>query len=226
RAARPARTRRPGRGGAGANALPLTDRAPPDTARSHPALPRPLLGVGLRAWPVRASGIDDRFRASQQPRTPGRRRGFLRRGAAARHAARARAAGSDRRGQPLWCGDDGGVTAPVRLGLRENLGQFSLLVAVNVFVGAMVGLERSTLPLVARVDFGVTSAAAVLSFIVGFGLAKAFTNLAAGALADRIGRRRLLLVGWLAALPVPLLIAPAPSMARVVVANVFARPNQ
>ena len=95
------------------------------------------------------------------------------------------------------------MTAPVRLGLRENLGQFSLLVAVNVFVGAMVGLARSTLPLVARVDFGVTSAAAVLSFIVGFGLAKAFTNLAAGALADRIGRRRLLIVGWLASKLLP-----------------------
>ena len=71
----------------------------------------------------------------------------------------------------------------VRLGLRENLAQFSLLVAVNAFVGAMVGLERSTLPLIGRDDFGLASSAAVLSFIVAFGLAKAFTNLAAGCAA-------------------------------------------
>jgi MFS family permease len=114
----------------------------------------------------------------------------------------------------------------VRLGLRENLAQFSLLVAINAFVGAMVGLERSTLPLIGREDFGITSAAAVLSFVVAFGLAKAFTNLAAGALADRIGRRRLLIVGWLAALPVPLLIAVAPSWGWVVAANVFLGLNQ
>ena len=78
-------------------------------------------------------------------------------------------------------------------GLRENLAQFSLLVAVNAFVGAMVGLERSTLPLIGREDFGLASSAAVLSFIVAFGLAKAFTNLGAGALAERVGRRRLLI---------------------------------
>jgi MFS family permease len=118
------------------------------------------------------------------------------------------------------------VTQPVRLGLRENLGQFSLLVAINAFVGAMVGLERSTLPLIGREDFGITSTAAVLSFVVAFGIAKAFTNLAAGALADRIGRRRLLIVGWLAALPVPLLIAVAPSWGWIVAANVFLGLNQ
>jgi MFS family permease len=118
------------------------------------------------------------------------------------------------------------VTQPIRLGLRENLGQFSLLVAVNAFVGAMVGLERSALPLIGREDFGVTSTAAVLSFVVAFGIAKAFTNLAAGALADRIGRRRLLIVGWVAALPVPLLIAVAPSWGWIVAANVFLGLNQ
>ncbi|HSD76024.1 MAG TPA: hypothetical protein VLA98_01420, partial [Solirubrobacteraceae bacterium] len=100
--------------------------------------------------------------------------------------------------------------APVRLGLRENAAQFSLLVAVNAFVGAMVGLERSTLPLVGREEFGLASSAAVLSFIVAFGLVKALTNLAAGTLAQRAGRRRLLIAGWAAALPVPLLIAAAP----------------
>ncbi len=116
--------------------------------------------------------------------------------------------------------------APVRLGLRENASQFSLLVAVNVFVGAMVGLERSTLPLVGQEDFGLASSAAVLSFIVAFGLVKACTNLAAGSLAQRIGRRRLLIAGWAAALPVPLLIAAAPSWAWVVAANALLGINQ
>jgi MFS family permease len=114
----------------------------------------------------------------------------------------------------------------VRLGLRENLGQFSLLVAVNAFVGAMVGLERSTLPLIGEDAFGLTSSAAVLSFIVAFGLAKSLTNLAAGAGAERIGRRRLLVAGWLVALPVPALIAIAPSWTWVVVANVLLGINQ
>ena len=114
----------------------------------------------------------------------------------------------------------------VELGLRENLAQFSLLVAVNAFVGAMVGLERSTLPLIGREDFGLTSKAAVLSFIVAFGLAKALTNLAAGSLASRAGRRRLLIAGWAIALPVPLLIALAPSWEWVVAANVLLGVNQ
>jgi predicted MFS family arabinose efflux permease len=114
----------------------------------------------------------------------------------------------------------------VRLGLRENLAQFSLLVAVNAFVGAMVGLERSTLPLIGEQEFGLGSSAAVLSFIVAFGLAKALTNLAAGALAQRAGRRRLLILGWLLALPVPLLIAVAPSWSWVVAANALLGVNQ
>jgi MFS family permease len=114
----------------------------------------------------------------------------------------------------------------VRLGLRENLSQFSLLVAVNAFVGAMVGLERSTLPLVGEQDFGLASSAAVLSFIVAFGLAKSFTNLAAGVGADRFGRRRLLLLGWAVALPVRPLIAVAPSWGWVVAANLLLGVNQ
>ena len=81
------------------------------------------------------------------------------------------------------------MTSPgVRLGLRENIAQFSLLVAVNAFVGAMVGLERSTLPLIGEQDFGLGSSAAVLSFIAAFGLAKAFTNLGAGAFAEALVR--------------------------------------
>lgn len=115
---------------------------------------------------------------------------------------------------------------PVRLGLRENAAQFSLLVAVTAFVGAMVGLERATLALVGRDDFGVESSAAVLSFIVAFGLAKSFTNLGAGALAERLGRRRLLVAGWVLALPVPLLIGLAPSWPFIVAANVVLGVNQ
>jgi MFS family permease len=114
----------------------------------------------------------------------------------------------------------------VELGLRENAAQFALLVAINAFVGAMVGLERSTLPLIGRDEFGLASNVAVLSFIVAFGLVKALTNLGAGALAQRVGRRRLLIAGWAAALPVPLLIGVAPSWGWVVAANVLLGVNQ
>ncbi|MEX1140823.1 MAG: MFS transporter [Thermoleophilaceae bacterium] len=110
--------------------------------------------------------------------------------------------------------------------MRENLAQFSLLVAVTAFVGAMVGLERSTLPLIARQDFGLASSVAILSFIVAFGLAKAVANLGAGALAARAGRRRLLIGGWVVALPVPLLLALAPTWEWVVAANVLLGVNQ
>ena len=112
------------------------------------------------------------------------------------------------------------------LGLRENLAQFSLLVGITGFVGAMVGLERSTLPLIGHEDFGLASNAAVLSFIVAFGLAKALTNLGAGALAQRVGRRRLLIAGWAVALPVPVLLAVAPSWAWIVAANLLLGINQ
>ena len=114
----------------------------------------------------------------------------------------------------------------VELGLRENAAQFALLIAVNTLVGAMVGLERSTLPLIGKDEFGLSSISAVLSFIVAFGLAKSFTNLAAGALAQRVGRRRLLILGWGLALPVPLLIGLAPSWAWIVAANVLLGLNQ
>ena len=105
------------------------------------------------------------------------------------------------------------------LGLRENWRQFTLLVVVNAFVGAMVGLERTILPVMAATEFGVTSATAALSFIVTFGLAKAAANLAAGAIADRSVRRPVLLIGWLCALPVPLLILGAPNWTWIVAAN-------
>lgn len=114
----------------------------------------------------------------------------------------------------------------VRLGLRENAGQFALLVGLNAFVGAMVGLERSVLPLIGEEDFHLTSNAAILAFVVAFGAAKALTNLAAGSLATRAGRRRLLIAGWLVALPVPAMIALAPSWGWIVAANLLLGVNQ
>jgi MFS family permease len=118
------------------------------------------------------------------------------------------------------------TTAGVRLGLRANAGQFALLVALNAFVGAMVGLERSVLPLVGKDDFGLSSKSAILSFVVAFGVAKALANLAAGGFAERAGRKRLLVLGWLFALPVPALIAFAPSWWVIVAANVLLGLNQ
>lgn len=108
----------------------------------------------------------------------------------------------------------------IRLGLRENAAQFALLVFVNGLVGAEVGLERSVLPLLGETEFGLASSTAILTFIVAFGAAKALANLGAGLLADRQGRKRLLLTGWALALPVPVLIGTAPNWGFVVAANV------
>jgi MFS family permease len=111
--------------------------------------------------------------------------------------------------------------SPVRLGLRANWAQFSLLVLVNAFVGGMAGLERSILPAIAEQEFGIAARAAILSFIVVFGLTKAAANYLAGRLADRHGRRRMLIAGWLVALPVPFLLMVAPTWHWVVGANVL-----
>ncbi len=135
-------------------------------------------------------------------------------------------AGDRRRESPRSRRDSDMSAATTRLGLRENAGQFALLVGLNAFVGAMVGLERSVLPLVGERDFDLASKSAILSFVVAFGIAKAFSNLAAGGLADRVGRKRLLVIGWLLALPVPLLIALAPSWGWIVAANLFLGVNQ
>lgn len=112
-------------------------------------------------------------------------------------------------------------TAAIRLGLRENLGQFSLLVLVNAFVGAMVGLERSILPAIAQEEFHVAARTAILSFIVVFGVSKALTNYLAGRLSDRFGRKHVLVAGWLVAAPVPLLLMAAPDWEWIVGANVL-----
>ncbi|MQA98035.1 MAG: MFS transporter [Streptosporangiales bacterium] len=115
---------------------------------------------------------------------------------------------------------------PVRLGLRENWLQFTLLVVVNVCVGALVGLERTTVPLIGTDVFGLTSDLAVFSFIIAFGVTKAVTNLAAGALTARFRRRQLLIAGWLIGLPVPFALAWAPSWGWIVAANVLLGLNQ
>src|SRR5437588_10792448 len=114
----------------------------------------------------------------------------------------------------------------VRLGLRANLAQFALLVLVNALVGGMVGQERAILPLLAEHDFGLASRTAILSFIVSFGLVKALANLFAGRMSDRIGRKRVLVAGWIVGLPVPFLIMAAPSWAWIVAANVLLGINQ
>ena len=101
---------------------------------------------------------------------------------------------------------------PIRLGLRENLAQFSLLVVVNAFVGAMVGMERSILPPIAEQEFHLAAKTAVLSFIVVFGVTKALTNYLAGRLSDRFGRKHVLVAGWLVAVPVPFLLMWAPTL--------------
>lgn len=107
----------------------------------------------------------------------------------------------------------------IRLGIRANLAQFALLVVVNAFVGAMVGMERSILPAIAEHDFHLAARAAVLSFIVVFGVTKALTNYLAGRLSDRFGRRHVLVGGWLVAVPVPFLLMWAPSWSWVLFAN-------
>ena len=119
-----------------------------------------------------------------------------------------------------------GVQSVVQLGLRANWQQFTLLVIVNVFVGGMVGLERSIVPLLGQSVFGLASTTAVLSFIVSFGIVKALANLFAGRLSDRIGRKGVLIAGWLFGLPVPFLIIFAPAWSWVVFANVLLGINQ
>ncbi len=113
------------------------------------------------------------------------------------------------------------TTTTVRLGLRENWRQFSLLVLVNAFVGGMFGLERSILPAIAQEEFGLAARTAILSFIVAFGITKAISNYLAGRLADRFGRKHVLVIGWLVALPVPLLLMHAPSWNWVILANIL-----
>ena len=118
------------------------------------------------------------------------------------------------------------ASATVALGLRENWPQFALLVVINAFVGGMVGLERTVVPLIGAEQFGIASTTLVVSFIISFGLVKAFANLVSGHFADIWGRKRVLVVGWLFGLPVPLMIMWAPSWNWVIAANALLGINQ
>ncbi|MFL5716071.1 MAG: MFS transporter [Chloroflexota bacterium] len=115
---------------------------------------------------------------------------------------------------------------PITLGLRANAGQFALLVGVSALVGGMVGQERAVVPLLGVDVFGLPTATAALSFLIAFGLAKAVTNLLAGRLADRVGRKPVLVAGWLVGVPVPFLLIVAPDWTWVVVANLLLGVNQ
>ena len=114
----------------------------------------------------------------------------------------------------------------VHLGLRENQSQFILLVIVNAFVGGMVGLERTILPQLAALEFGIAAKTAMLSFIVVFGIVKAITNYYTGALADTYGRKNLLVAGWVIAIPIPFLLMYAPHWNWIIAANVLLGINQ
>ena len=114
----------------------------------------------------------------------------------------------------------------LRLGLRENLSQFLLLVGVNALVGGMIGQERTVLPLLAEEEFGLTAFSSTLTFIAAFGIVKAATNFFAGTLSDRFGRKPVLLAGWIIAIPVPLLLIWAPTWGWVIAANVLLGVNQ
>jgi len=114
----------------------------------------------------------------------------------------------------------------VKLGLWENRGQFALLVLINAFVGGMIGLERSILPQIAESEFNIAAKTAVLSFIVVFGIIKALTNFFTGNLANKIGRKNLLVAGWLFAVPVPFILMYAPSWNWIIFANVLLGINQ
>lgn len=114
----------------------------------------------------------------------------------------------------------------VKLGLRENWKQFTLLVIINAFVGGMVGLERSILPQIAEAEFGIAAKSAILSFIIVFGIVKAISNYFAGTFANKIGRKNLLIIGWVVGIPVPFLLMYAPSWDWIIAANVLLGINQ
>ena len=114
----------------------------------------------------------------------------------------------------------------VKLGLKENWKQFTLLVIVNGFVGGMVGLERTILPQIAEVDFGIAVKTAILSFIIVFGISKAITNYYTGAFANKIGRKNLLVIGWLLGIPVPLILIYATDWSWIIAANILLGVNQ
>jgi MFS family permease len=118
------------------------------------------------------------------------------------------------------------MSTPLKLGLKENWKQFTILVVVNAFVGGMVGLERSIFPKFAEQEFGISSKTAILSFIIAFGITKAITNYFTGKLANKYGRKNLLVLGWIIALPIPFILLYAPSWNWVIFANILLGINQ
>src|SRR5215813_8527533 len=114
----------------------------------------------------------------------------------------------------------------VRLGLKENWQQFTMLVIINAFVGGMAGLERSILPRIGETEFHIAAKTGILSFIIVFGIVKAFTNYFAGALANKVGRRNLLIIGWLVGVPVPFALMFANNWNWIVAANILLGINQ
>ncbi|HXV87997.1 MAG TPA: MFS transporter [Nitrososphaeraceae archaeon] len=115
---------------------------------------------------------------------------------------------------------------PIKLGLRPNIQQFLILVLVNAFVGAMIGLEQTVVPLVGKVEFGIESSAIIVSFIASFGAVKAVINLLAGNLSDKWGRKNVLVLGWLFAVPVPIILLFAPNWDWIIFANILLGVNQ
>lgn len=113
------------------------------------------------------------------------------------------------------------MTENIKLGLKENWKQFAILVVVNAFVGGMIGMERTIFPQFAELEFGVSSKTAILSFITAFGITKAIANYYTGRLANKFGRKNLLLFGWFIAIPIPFLLIAAPSWSWVIFANVL-----
>jgi MFS family permease len=122
--------------------------------------------------------------------------------------------------------DNKWASIPIRLGLRANINQFSILVLVNAFVGGMIGLEQTVVPLIGRNEFGIESNALIVSFIASFGAVKAVLNLFAGNMSDRWGRKRMLVLGWLFGLPVPFILLFAPDWNWIIFANVLLGINQ
>ena len=112
---------------------------------------------------------------------------------------------------------------PIKLGLRPNINQFLVLVLVNAFVGSMIGLEQTVVPLIGAKEFDIQSNALIVSFIASFGLVKAILNLFAGKISDKWGRKNVLILGWLFGIPVPVLLLAAPNWSWIIIANIFSR---
>src|SRR5437867_693030 len=191
-----------------------------DAARSPRDLSRAFRRCGVRQRAEREARLDHRLRAPFQSGAPSRLESGVRGLRIERSSPPARGLRGESPAQP------NGHMSEMRLGLRENLPQFALLVVLNSFVGAMVGLERTVLRLLGEQEFGLSSKTAITSFIVSFGVTKAIINLIAARASDRIGRKPILVVGWLFALPVPFLIIYAPAWWWIDLANVLLGANQ